>query len=212
VLCVRAIFLLADEALPMGGAPDGPSVSIPALMVPNTSAPHLLPPPSSCHSDPPKLVITPPLVEPVQGGQTQRWQSPLVISGVVSLLCLPFLPTPRLLTLPMLFLALYLWWLLRLGTCRRSLTAPHASTSPPGHPYHHQEGDEAIFLALVQSLREGGGYCLRPSALAGLRLAPENYGFSMFHHPPVFAVVALAGEWLGPYPLTPVFMQVSSLG
>ena len=78
-----------------------------------------------------------------------------------------------------------LFILLRLGTFRELITGSGEYRSVQ---FNHKETDERIFEALVQSVSmDIGDYSLGGKPIVDqLRLSPENYGDSLFIHPPNF--------------------------
>lgn len=82
--------------------------------------------------------------------------------------------------------------------------------------YDHRETDELVYRVLVSRVRDLGfqrGYSLEGTpVLRALNLAPENYAFPVFHHPPAFILFSLTLESTGlPYPAVPVLLSLGTL-
>lgn len=106
-----------------------------------------------------------------------------------------------------------LFLLMRIGTFRRMQAG--AGTGEGSSEYHHQETDERIFAALVDTIeRNFWDYSLHSSGvIPRLGLSLENYGDSIFIHPPLFVYTLYALKaWLGlPLPASVLLLQVATL-
>jgi len=81
--------------------------------------------------------------------------------------------------------------------------------SAPVVSWDHRETDEVVLASLVASVQAAGlaaGYALPAGLVKALRLAPENYAFSLFHHPPGFVALAAA---LGHRRLAPLGLRLT---
>ena len=73
----------------------------------------------------------------------------------------------------------------RLGTYRVLMAEGFAE-------YHHQETDEKVFASLTQAVeKDWRAYFLGPDVVRRLRLSPENYGDTLFIHPPFFVYISM---------------------